>query len=51
MLKELYSIFLFHLFPVAKEGKNNVNYKNGSIIKFVGFRVSDILPSAFIHYL
>ena len=23
----------------------------GSIIKFVGFRVSDILPSAFIHYL
>ena len=25
--------------------------KFGSIIKFVGFRVSDILPSAFIHYL
>ena len=25
--------------------------KYGSIIKFVGFRVSDILPSAFIHYL
>ena len=34
---------------------NNAHYqlleKKGSIIKFVGFRVSDILPSAFIHYL
>ena len=33
----------------ADLGFGSSNY--GSIIKFVGFRVSDILPSAFIHYL
>lgn len=33
-----------------KRGRRNCK-KKGSIIKFVGFRVSDILPSAFIHYL
>ena len=35
---------LISLIPITED-----NF--GSIIKFVGFRVSDILPSAFIHYL
>ena len=40
--------------PLVRSGQEFSNVdkeKKGSIIKFVGFRVSDILPSAFIHYL